>query len=85
MNAGMVFKTAVISGPTFARELAAGLPKPEWRSHSPMMLTDGLSTLILPPSFRVYTNPDFIGLQRRGLKNVIADSAGLWMERQDSG
>ena len=70
---------AVISGPTFARELAAGLPTAIAVAATDDAFADELSTLMhCGKSFRVYTNPDFIGLQLGGaVKNVIAIGAGL--------
>ncbi|MBQ8708742.1 MAG: NAD(P)H-dependent glycerol-3-phosphate dehydrogenase [Succinivibrionaceae bacterium] len=70
---------AIISGPTFARELAAGLPtviavastRPEFASELSELMRCG-------SSFRIYTNDDFIGLQIGGaVKNVIAIGAGV--------
>ncbi|MGL4205124.1 MAG: NAD(P)H-dependent glycerol-3-phosphate dehydrogenase [Aeromonadaceae bacterium] len=70
---------AVISGPTFATELAAGLPTAISVAATDEAFADELSDLMhCGKSFRVYTNPDFIGLQLGGaVKNVIAIGAGL--------
>ncbi len=70
---------AVISGPTFARELAAGMPTAISVAATDDAFADELSDLMhCGKSFRVYTNPDFIGLQLGGaVKNVIAIGAGL--------
>ena len=70
---------AVISGPTFARELAAGLPTAISVAATDDDFAKELSELMhCGKSFRVYTNPDFIGLQLGGaVKNVIAIGAGL--------
>lgn len=70
---------AVISGPTFARELAAGLPTAISVAATDEAFAKELSELMhCGKSFRVYTNPDFIGLQLGGaVKNVIAIGAGL--------
>ena len=70
---------AVISGPTFARELAAGLPTAISVAATDDAFARELSALMhCGKSFRVYTNPDFIGLQLGGaVKNVIAIGAGL--------
>ncbi|MFC5706366.1 NAD(P)H-dependent glycerol-3-phosphate dehydrogenase [Aeromonas eucrenophila] len=70
---------AVISGPTFARELAAGMPTAISVASTHDDFADDLSHLLhCGRSFRVYTNPDFIGLQLGGaVKNVIAIGAGL--------
>ena len=69
---------AVISGPTFAKELAAGLPTAISVASTHDDFADDLLLLHCGRSFRVYTNPDFIGLQLGGaVKNVIAIGAGL--------
>ncbi|WP_429041232.1 NAD(P)H-dependent glycerol-3-phosphate dehydrogenase [Aeromonas media] len=76
---GETIPLAVISGPTFARELAAGLPTAISVASTHDDFADDLSQLLhCGRSFRVYTNPDFIGLQLGGaVKNVIAIGAGL--------
>ena len=70
---------AVLSGPTFAKELAMGLP-----TAISLAATDGdfardLADLVhCDRSFRVYLNDDMVGLQLGGaVKNVIAIGAGL--------
>ncbi|MEM0912762.1 MAG: NAD(P)H-dependent glycerol-3-phosphate dehydrogenase [Pseudomonadota bacterium] len=69
----------VISGPTFAKEMAAGLPTAITLSSKDQTLLDDFSTLLHDPkSFRVYLNHDLIGVQLGGaVKNVIAIGAGL--------
>lgn len=69
---------AVLSGPTFAKEVGAGLPtamtiaSPDARfAHS---LAQGLSS----NNFRAYTSDDIIGVEVGGaVKNVLALGAGL--------
>ncbi|MDR0807200.1 MAG: NAD(P)H-dependent glycerol-3-phosphate dehydrogenase [Enterobacteriaceae bacterium] len=70
---------AVISGPTFAKELAAGLPTAIAVASSDSQFTADLQKLLhCDKSFRVYSNPDFIGVQLGGaVKNVIAIGAGM--------
>jgi len=70
---------AVISGPTFAKELAAGLPTAIALAATDVMFADDLQQLLhCGKSFRVYNNPDFIGVQLGGaVKNVIAIGAGM--------
>lgn len=70
---------AVLSGPTFAKELAAGMPTAIAVAGTDEQFTKDMSVLMhCGKSFRVYTNPDFIGLQIGGaVKNVIAIGAGL--------
>lgn len=70
---------AVISGPTFAKELAIGLPTAISISGTNDEFTEEFSKLIhSSKNFRVYKNPDFIGIQIGGtVKNVIAIGAGI--------
>ena len=70
---------AVISGPTFAKELAAGLPTAIALAATDAQFADDLQQLLhCGKSFRVYSNPDFIGVQLGGaVKNVIAIGAGM--------
>jgi len=70
---------AVLSGPTFAKELAKGLPTAISLSSTDAEFINVLSDLLhCGRTFRVYTNPDFIGVQLGGaVKNVIAIGAGM--------
>ncbi len=70
---------AVISGPTFAKELAAGMPTAiSLASSDPRFLVDLQEKIHCSRTFRVYANNDFIGLQLGGaVKNVIAIGAGM--------
>ncbi|NIG98584.1 MAG: NAD(P)H-dependent glycerol-3-phosphate dehydrogenase [Serratia symbiotica] len=70
---------AVISGPTFAKEVAAGMPTAIALAATDTQFADDLQQLLhCGKSFRVYSNPDFIGVQLGGVvKNVIAIGAGM--------
>ncbi|AVX40146.1 NAD(P)H-dependent glycerol-3-phosphate dehydrogenase [Yersinia enterocolitica] len=70
---------AVVSGPTFAKELAAGLPTAIALASTDTKFSEDLQQLLhCGKSFRVYSNPDFIGVQLGGaVKNVIAIGAGM--------
>ncbi|WP_120513739.1 NAD(P)H-dependent glycerol-3-phosphate dehydrogenase [Photobacterium salinisoli] len=70
---------AVLSGPTFAKELAAGLPTAIAVSSPDAGFVKDLQDKIhCDKSFRVYSNSDFIGMQLGGaVKNVIAIGAGM--------
>ena len=76
---GDALPLAVISGPTFAKELAAGLPTAIALAATDPQFADDLQQLLhCGKSFRVYNNPDFIGVQLGGaVKNVIAIGAGI--------
>lgn len=71
-------KIAVLSGPTFAREVARGEPAAVVvASHDPAVATD-IQTAFSGPSLRLYTNHDPIGVEvGAALKNVIAIGAGV--------
>ena len=70
---------AVLSGPTFAKEMAAGLPTAISLSSTDDSFTQEISDLLhCDKTFRVYSNNDFIGVQLGGaVKNVIAIGAGM--------
>ncbi|ALU43117.1 NAD(P)H-dependent glycerol-3-phosphate dehydrogenase [Pseudoalteromonas rubra] len=70
---------AVLSGPTFAKEMAAGLPTAISVSSRCEAFRGELAKLLhCGRSFRVYSNDDFIGIQLGGaVKNVIAIGAGM--------
>ncbi|HEN1305603.1 TPA: NAD(P)-dependent glycerol-3-phosphate dehydrogenase, partial [Klebsiella pneumoniae] len=70
---------AMISGPSFAKELAAGLPTAIAVAATEPAFADEVQQLFhCGKSFRVYKNPDFIGIQLGGaVKNVIAIGAGI--------
>lgn len=71
-------RAAFLSGPTFAKEVAAGMP-----SAMVVASKSGESNALVQevfhnPSFRVYSSEDLIGVQIGGaLKNIIAICAGL--------
>ncbi len=70
---------AVLSGPTFAKEMAAGLPTAISLSSTDQKFAVELSDLLhCEKCFRVYPNKDFIGMQLGGaVKNVVAIGAGI--------
>ncbi|NTS77228.1 NAD(P)H-dependent glycerol-3-phosphate dehydrogenase [Catenovulum sp. SM1970] len=70
---------AVVSGPTFAKEMAVGLPTAISISATDDDFAKTLSNLLhCEKSFRVYTNQDFVSVQLGGaVKNVIAIGAGM--------
>jgi len=76
---GTDISLAVLSGPTFAKEMAAGLPTAISMSSTDEDFVEELSQrLHCEKRFRVYRNNDFIGIQLGGaVKNVIAIAAGM--------
>ena len=76
---GEQMSLAVLSGPTFAKEMAAGLPTAISLSSTDDDFVAEFSELLhCEKCFRVYSNKDFIGVQLGGaVKNVIAIGAGM--------
>ncbi len=69
---------AVLSGPTFAREVAGGKPAAVVISSRNQALSDCIQAAFSGPTFRLYTNSDVIGVEiGAALKNVIAIGAGI--------
>ncbi len=76
---GESFPLAVLSGPTFAKEMAAGMPTAiTLASQDPNFLEEFAQKLHCQKSFRVYKSTDVIGVQLGGaIKNVVAIGAGI--------
>ncbi|WP_070970549.1 NAD(P)H-dependent glycerol-3-phosphate dehydrogenase [Vibrio sonorensis] len=76
---GEQYPLAVLSGPTFAKELAAGLPTAISVASPDDQFVEELQEKIhCSKTFRVYANSDFTGMQLGGaVKNVIAIGAGM--------
>lgn len=69
---------AVLSGPNIAREVAAGMPATTVVAAEDADLASSLQATFSSDAFRVYSNPDPIGVELGGvLKNVIALAAGM--------
>ena len=70
--------TAVLSGPTFAREVGAGLPTAMTIASRDADYAEQLAHDFSTPTFRAYTSTDIIGVEVGGaVKNVLAIGAGL--------
>ena len=68
----------VLSGPSFAAEVARGLPTALVVASEQGDLGERVQELLSSESLRVYTNRDLVGVQLAGaLKNVIAIAAGI--------
>ncbi|MEX0335571.1 NAD(P)H-dependent glycerol-3-phosphate dehydrogenase [Vibrio tubiashii] len=76
---GEGYSLAVLSGPTFAKELAMGMPTAiSVASPDNDFVADLQEKIHCSKTFRVYANSDFIGMQLGGaVKNVIAIGAGM--------
>ncbi|MBI4458874.1 MAG: NAD(P)-dependent glycerol-3-phosphate dehydrogenase [Acidobacteria bacterium] len=71
-------KVAVISGPTFAREVARGLPAAVVVASAEEQLARSVQQRFAGPTLRFYTNTDVAGVELGGaLKNIIAIGAGI--------
>ncbi len=69
---------AILSGPSFAKEVAGGLPTAVSLGCSNQKTGEYLQEVFSTDTFRVYTNPDYIGVELGGaLKNVIAIATGI--------
>src|SRR5262249_57738933 len=68
----------VVSGPTFAREVGAGLPTAMTiASHDPGFASE-LARRLSGQNFRAYTSTDVVGVEVGGaIKNVLAIGAGI--------
>ena len=70
--------TAVLSGPTFAREVGAGLPSAMTVASRDGDYAMALARSLSDQNFRVYASGDMIGVEVGGAtKNVLAIGAGI--------
>ena len=70
--------TAILSGPSFAREVAANVPTAITIGSENEQTAKTLQQLFSTDYFRVYTSHDVIGLEiSAALKNIIAIGAGI--------
>lgn len=70
--------TAVISGPSFAGEVAKGLPTAVTVASSSLEHAEKIAGYLHSDCFRAYTSDDIIGLEVGGAaKNVMAIGAGI--------
>lgn len=68
---------ACLSGPSFAREVSRKFPTAVAVAGSSPEAAQTAQALLTRPYFRVYTNPDLIGVELGGaIKNVMAIAAG---------
>ena len=71
-------RIAVLSGPSFAAEAAAGQPTAVVLASGEIALANELQEEFAAPNFRLYTNNDVLGVELAGaMKNVIAIAAGV--------
>ena len=68
---------AVLTGPNFAREVAAGLPAATVAAAAEEWVRETVAAALGTPSFRIYGNDDPVGAEVGGAaKNVVAIAAG---------
>jgi glycerol-3-phosphate dehydrogenase (NAD(P)+) len=71
-------RVAVISGPTFAREVARFEPTALVVASATPGVADSVQAAFSSPTFRLYSSPDTIGVEIGGaIKNVVAIGAGV--------
>lgn len=69
---------AVLSGPSFAREVAAEKPTAVTAAASKIEIATKVQEIFFAETFRVYTTTDVIGVELGGpLKNIVAIAAGI--------
>jgi len=69
---------ALLSGPSFAAEVAQGMPTAITMAASSETLARHAASFFDDPSFRIYTSTDMTGVAMGGaLKNIIAIAAGV--------
>ncbi|HEV3333431.1 MAG TPA: NAD(P)H-dependent glycerol-3-phosphate dehydrogenase [Bryobacteraceae bacterium] len=71
-------KVAAMSGPTFAREVAALNPTALVVSSTESTIAECIQAKFSTPTFRLYTSPDPVSVEIGGsIKNVVAIGAGV--------
>ena len=71
-------RTAVLSGPTFAREVGAGLPTAMTIASADAAYAQTLARELSAENFRAYSSSDILGVEIGGaVKNALAVGAGL--------
>lgn len=78
LGADQMDRFSVLSGPSFAREVAQNMPTAVVAASHDEATAGRLQELFQTETFRVYTNSDVVGVELAGaLKNVIALAAGV--------
>jgi glycerol-3-phosphate dehydrogenase (NAD(P)+) len=78
LPAELTGRFVALSGPTFAREVAQGLPSLIVAASRAESAAGRIQAAFSCPSLRVYTNTDVVGVELGGaVKNVIAIAAGI--------
>ena len=68
----------VLSGPTHAEEVVKELPSAAVAASENRKIAEKVQDMFMTRTFRVYTNPDIVGVEMGGaIKNIIAIAAGI--------
>jgi glycerol-3-phosphate dehydrogenase (NAD(P)+) len=71
-------RVAALSGPSFAREVASGMPTAVTAAAHTANTAEAVQAVFRAPTFRVYSSTDLTGVELGGAaKNVIAIAAGV--------
>ncbi len=71
-------RVVVVSGPNLAKECAQRLPAATVAASPDLARAEQVQAAVMAPYFRVYTNPDKVGVEIGGaVKNVVALAAGI--------
>jgi glycerol-3-phosphate dehydrogenase (NAD(P)+) len=71
-------RVAVLSGPTFAHEVAQGMPTAVTLAAEDPSLAEALRARVAQPAFRIYVTDDVAGAEIGGaVKNVLAIACGV--------
>lgn len=78
LPADLLDAVVVLSGPSHAEEVSLRQPTTVTVSSEKIEVAEKVQDLFINQNFRVYTNPDVVGVELGGaLKNIIALGAGL--------
>lgn len=78
MSSSMLKDLVVLSGPSHAEEVSLRHPTTVAVSSKNMIAAEQIQDLFINQYFRVYTNPDIVGVEIGGaLKNIIALASGI--------
>jgi len=76
--AGTTARCGVLSGPSFAEEVARGLPAAMTLASADAEFARSMAQALSGPRLRIYANDDVIGVEVGGaIKNVLAIAAGI--------
>ncbi|MFM6852861.1 MAG: NAD(P)H-dependent glycerol-3-phosphate dehydrogenase, partial [Sphingopyxis sp.] len=77
-DSGWSGPVAILSGPTFAHEVGAGLPAAVTLAARDRAVAEQLAALVARPHFRPYISDDVVGAEIGGMvKNVLAIACGV--------